>query len=166
MAEATSQLTCGFAANTALVCGAESSLECSYTTGLYRAILALYKEQYALAQVEVDRARDLLDTELTAMASESYNRAYPDLVGAQMLSEVEELVQYKLRPERRPILRAAWHRRLLGCQANPEDWAELIQLRSLVLRPSENTKTWLRYAGLCRKSGRLVDTQLRNFSLR
>lgn len=34
----------------------------------YRAVLAVHKEQYPQAQLLIDSARDLLDTELTAMA--------------------------------------------------------------------------------------------------
>lgn len=79
-----------------------------------------------------------------------------DLVAAQLLSEVEEVIQYKLVPERRPVLHEAWHKRLMGCQSVVEDWGRVIQLRRLVLDPRENVKSCLRYAGLCRRSGRLV----------
>lgn len=79
-----------------------------------------------------------------------------DLVGAQLLSEVEEVIHYKLIPERRPILHEAWHYRLLGCQSVVEDWGRVIQLRRLVLDPRENIRSCLRYAGLCRRSGRLA----------
>lgn len=56
----------------------------------YRAILAIHKEQYKIAQDFIDRARDMIDTELTAMAGESYQRAYGAMVQVQMLSELEE----------------------------------------------------------------------------
>jgi FKBP12-rapamycin complex-associated protein len=78
----------------------------------------------------IDKARDILDTELTAMAGESYSRAYgvsyimfesPDssprlllqaMVNVQMLSELEEVIQYKLVPERREAIRRMWWDRL------------------------------------------------------
>lgn len=43
-----------------------------------------------------------------------------------------------------------------GCQRIVEDWQKIIQVRTLVLTPQEDMYTWLKYASLCRKSGRLV----------
>lgn len=57
----------------------------------YRAILAIHKEQYKSAQDYIDFSRDMIDTELTAMAGESYQRAYGAMVQVQMLSELEEV---------------------------------------------------------------------------
>ena len=48
----------------------------TYDGAFYRAVLALHDEQYQLSQQCIEKARDILDTELTAMAVESYNRAY------------------------------------------------------------------------------------------
>ena len=48
----------------------------TYDGAFYRAVLALHDDQYPLAQQCIDKARDILDTDLTAMAGESYNRAY------------------------------------------------------------------------------------------
>ena len=45
---------------------------------------------------------------------------------------------------------------LQGCQRVAEDWQRIIQVRSLVVSPSEDMNTWLKYASLCRKNGRLV----------
>lgn len=39
------------------------------------------------------------------MAGESYQRAYGAMVCVQMLAELEEVIQYKLVPERRPTIR-------------------------------------------------------------
>ena len=43
-----------------------------------------------------------------------------------------------------------------GCQKNVEDWQRILQVRSLVMSPAEDVKAWLKYASLCRKSGRVV----------
>ena len=45
---------------------------------------------------------------------------------------------------------------LQGCQRNVEDWQRILQVRSLVISPAEDVHAWLKYASLCRKSGRLV----------
>lgn len=43
------------------------------------------------------------------MAGESYQRAYGAMVCVQMLAELEEVIQYKLVPERRPTIRYFIH---------------------------------------------------------
>ncbi|XP_075220340.1 serine/threonine-protein kinase Tor [Lycorma delicatula] len=121
----------------------------------YRAVLAVHRDQYAAAQELVDSARDLLDTELTAMAGESYQRAYGAMVSVQMLAELEEVIQYKLVPERQATIRKIWWDRLQGCQRVVEDWQKIIQVRTLVVSPQEDMYTWLKYASLCQKSFRL-----------
>lgn len=60
----------------------------------------------------IDSARDLLDTELTALSGESYQRAYGAMVSVQMLAELEEVIQYKALPERRAPIRKMWWQRL------------------------------------------------------
>lgn len=57
-------------------------------------------------------AREILDPELTAMAAESYQRAYGTMVSVQILAELEEVIQYKLKPEKRKIIYNAWSDRL------------------------------------------------------
>ncbi|CAG9773619.1 unnamed protein product [Ceutorhynchus assimilis] len=121
----------------------------------YRAILAIHKEHYKSAQEFIDIARDLIDTELTAMVGESYQRAYGAMVHVQMLSELEEVMQYKLVPERREPLKQMWWQRLQAGQRIMEDWQKIIQVHSLVLQPHEDVKAWLKYASLCRKNGSL-----------
>ncbi|ALC39457.1 Tor, partial [Drosophila busckii] len=121
----------------------------------YRAVLAVHHGDYESAQRLIDATRDLLDTELTSMAGESYERAYGAMVCVQMLAELEEVMQYKLIPERREPLKAMWWKRLQGGQRLVEDWRRIIQVHSLVVQPHEDIRTWLKYASLCRKSGSL-----------
>ncbi|KAI0220290.1 Serine/threonine-protein kinase mTOR [Lamellibrachia satsuma] len=104
----------------------------------------------------IDKARDILDTELTAMVGESYSRAYGAMVNVQMLSELEEVIQYKLVQDRRETIQTMWWDRLQGCQRVVEDWQRILQVRSLVVTPQEDMKTWLKYASLCRKTRRLA----------
>ena len=61
----------------------------------------------------IDETRDILDTELTALVGESYNRAYGVMVNIQLLSEMEEICRCLASPERKPQLRKIWWDRLL-----------------------------------------------------
>jgi len=122
----------------------------------FGAILALHRNQFREALTCIEQAREGLDTELSALVSESYNRAYQVVVRVQMLAELEELIIYKQSgPEKRATLRATWETRLKGCQRNVEVWQRILRLRSLVLTPQENMHMWTKFANLCRKSGRM-----------
>ncbi|XP_026495613.1 serine/threonine-protein kinase mTOR [Vanessa tameamea] len=127
--------------------------ENSQDGAFYRAVLNIHNEDYDVSKLYIDQARTILDSELTAVAGESYQRAYGALVNAQLLAELEEVITYKLVPERRESIRQAWWTRLQGGQRLVEDWRKILQVRSLVLTPQEDMATWLKFASLCRKSG-------------
>ncbi|PWN23279.1 putative TOR1-1-phosphatidylinositol 3-kinase [Microstroma glucosiphilum] len=126
----------------------------------YRAILHVHRSQRQQANKHITRARDSLDQELTALINESYTRAYGLLVRTQMLSELEEALIYKLdyreQPDRQATMRSTWMKRLKGCQPDVEVWQRILSVRSIVLTPADDTETWIKFANLCRKSGRMV----------
>jgi FKBP12-rapamycin complex-associated protein len=124
----------------------------------FGAILALHRNQFREAALYVQKARKGLDTELSALVSESYNRAYTVVVRVQMLAELEELITYKQSnsdPKRQQTMRHTWEKRLLGCQKNVEVWQRMLNLRSLVISPKENMLMEIKFANLCRNSGRM-----------
>ncbi|KAF7543089.1 hypothetical protein G7Z17_g11028 [Cylindrodendrum hubeiense] len=122
----------------------------------FGAILALHRNQFREALACVQQVREGLDTELSALVSESYNRAYQVVVRVQMLAELEELIVYKQCDEKKQaIMRRTWETRLKGCQRNVEVWQRMLRLRAIVISPAENTHMWIKFANLCRKSGRM-----------
>ncbi|KAI0105114.1 TOR kinase [Nemania sp. FL0031] len=122
----------------------------------FGAILALHRNQFREATTNIQQAREGLDTELSALVSESYNRAYQVVVRVQMLAELEELIVYKQADEKkRATMRRTWEIRLKGCQRNVEVWQRMLRLRALVITPEENMHMWIKFANLCRKSGRM-----------
>ena len=123
----------------------------------FRAIVTLHRNQYSVAQQYIDKTRDLLDTELTALLGESYNRSYSVVVRVQMLAELEEIIRYKQQddPETQMFIRTTWSNRLKGAQRNVEVWQRILRVRALVVLPQEDTFMWIKFANLCRKSNRL-----------
>ncbi|CUM64043.1 uncharacterized protein PRCAT00001631001 [Priceomyces carsonii] len=124
----------------------------------FNAILSLHRNNFEDASNHILRARDLLVTEITALVSESYNRAYGVVVRVQMLAELEEIIKYKCLPqgsEKRVIMRKTWNTRLLGCQRNVDIWQRMLKVRALVIKPKQDMEMWIKFANLCRKSGRL-----------
>lgn len=124
----------------------------------FGAILSIHRNQFERASEHVEKAREALDTELSALLGESYNRAYGVVVRVQMLAELEEIITYKKssgNPLKQATMRATWSRRLKGCQRNPEVWQRMLKVRALVITPDENIDMWIKFANLCRKSGRV-----------
>eukprot|EP01104_Vermistella_antarctica_P000464 TRINITY_DN1061_c7_g1_i1.p1 TRINITY_DN1061_c7_g1~~TRINITY_DN1061_c7_g1_i1.p1 ORF type:complete len:2466 (-),score=573.86 TRINITY_DN1061_c7_g1_i1:99-7496(-) len=121
----------------------------------FKAVLAVHEGNFGVAQRLIDRARELTDTELTALVGESYNRAYDMIVRVQMLRELEEVIEYKQDPARAPAIRRIWADRMKGCQQSVDVWQRVLSVRSLVLPPEEDVDLWLKYSAVCRKAGRL-----------
>lgn len=124
----------------------------------FGAILALHRNQFREAAIYIQKAREGLDTELSALVSESYTRAYSVVVRVQMLAELEEIITYKQsdnNPAKQETMRRTWETRLIGCQRNVEVWQRMLKLRALVIKPKENMQMWIKFANLCRKSGRM-----------
>ncbi|KGN43836.1 serine/threonine-protein kinase TOR [Cucumis sativus] len=128
----------------------------------YRAVLLVRKGKYDEAREFVDRARKCLATELAALVLESYERAYSNMVRVQQLSELEEVIDYCTLPVgnpvaegRRALIRNMWTERIQGAKRNVEVWQAVLAVRALVLPPTEDIETWLKFASLCRKSGRV-----------
>eukprot|EP01125_Pyxidicula_operculata_P010120 TRINITY_DN3337_c0_g1_i2.p1 TRINITY_DN3337_c0_g1~~TRINITY_DN3337_c0_g1_i2.p1 ORF type:complete len:2473 (-),score=614.63 TRINITY_DN3337_c0_g1_i2:487-6948(-) len=125
------------------------------------AALYLHNDEFELAQRFINEARDLLDTELTALVGESYQRAYNHLITVQQLAEMEEIIELKkLKPdeeglERRKVLMGMWRERLEGCQVDVDVWQRILRVRSIIVPPLEDTRTWIKFTSICRNSGQL-----------
>lgn len=139
-----------------------SSSDGSSSGTFFRAVLLVRRGKYDEAREYVERARKCLATELAALVLESYERAYSNMVRVQQLSELEEVIDYRTLPvgdrvsdERRALIRNMWTQRIQGAKSNVEVWQALLVVRALVLPPVEDVETWLKFASLCRKSGRI-----------
>ncbi|KAF9352686.1 phosphatidylinositol kinase- protein kinase tor1 [Mortierella sp. NVP85] len=124
----------------------------------FKAILHLHRNQFGKAQEQIEHTRSLLDTELTALVSESYSRAYNIVVRVQMMAELEEIISYKRyenQPDRQATIRKTWMKRVLGCERNIEIWQRVIKVHAMALSPAEDMELRIKFMNLCRKSGRL-----------
>ncbi|KAL8541637.1 hypothetical protein ACS0TY_002778 [Phlomoides rotata] len=128
----------------------------------FRAVLLVRRGKYDEAREYVERARKCLATEVAALVLESYERAYSNMVRIQQLSELEEVIEYCTLPVgtpvaegRRLLIRNMWNERIKGAKRNVEVWQALLDVRSLILPLTEDAETWIKFASLCRKSGRI-----------
>ncbi|KAK4925163.1 hypothetical protein LTR28_012283, partial [Elasticomyces elasticus] len=123
----------------------------------FGAILSIHRNQFQDAHMHIDKARDGLDTELSALLGESYNRAYSVIVRVQMLAELEEIITYKQNgndPEKQERMRQTWTKRLKGCQRNVEVWQRMLKVRALVVTAQEDMEMHIKFASICRKAQR------------
>ncbi|KAK9941754.1 hypothetical protein M0R45_007448 [Rubus argutus] len=125
----------------------------------FRAVLLVRRGKYDEAREYVERARKCLATELAALVLESYERAYINMVRVQQLSELEEVIDYCTLPlgnpvaeGRRALIRNMWNVRIQGAKRMASTF---LAVRALVLPPTEDVDTWLKFASLCRKNGRI-----------
>jgi FKBP12-rapamycin complex-associated protein len=102
--------------------------------------------------VAVERARDLLGTDLAALVGESYERAYADMLRVQQLTELEEILAVKREEQAaveaaaiggaalatvgylpmsgasgKVLMQSMWNGRLKGVQRNVEVWQALLR---------------------------------------
>ena len=129
--------------------------EKSYEGSLYRAVLSINSNEFHKTVSYVQDTRDMLDTDLTSMAFQSYDRAYQAIIECQVLSELEEIITYKSIPSKRESIEATWWKRLQGCEKSLEYWHRLLLVRSIVLPKEKNIKPWLKFSSLCQKAGHL-----------
>ena len=122
-----------------------------------RAVLSIQAEKFEEGQQYIDKARETVDAELSALVGEGYNRAYRLVVQIQLLAELEEIISFKTGPEeRKHFIKHMWARRLEGCQSSVDVWQQILCVRSMVMPPRSDVQTWIKYSRLCRKSNRLA----------
>ncbi|CAF1458889.1 unnamed protein product [Adineta ricciae] len=123
----------------------------------YRAINDIRKNNYRQAQDSIDLAREFLDGELKTITNESSSRVYSAMVNAQLLSELEEVWEYKTRPERQQSICMMWQKRMEGNQSMIiDDRHRLLLIHSLCLPMIDDLQSWIKLASLCRRSDRLM----------
>lgn len=70
------------------------------------------------------------------------------------LEEVTEFLEIQNDENSRKILTKNWMDRLELCQNNVEVWLRILKVRSLVISQQSDSSIWIRFASMCRKSGR------------
>ncbi|EPX72448.1 phosphatidylinositol kinase Tor1 [Schizosaccharomyces octosporus yFS286] len=124
----------------------------------FSAIHAVHKRQNEKAYLHIERHRDILVNDLSSIIRGSYNRAYGIMVKSQMLSELEEIIEYKNNESfegNSDSLKKTWKKRLQGCQKNVDVWHNTLRFRALVFSPTHSPEMWIELANLCRRSDRL-----------
>ena len=140
-----------------------------YDSAFYRAVINIHQEDWDEAAISIDAARKAMDSRFTALLAESYKRAYPSMVAAQTLSELEEIVSFRQfersaahtrlhttgpseTKKARQHLTDVWRRRLNGCRVDAEVHSEILAVRSLVLGPADEVDATITLSALSRQA--------------
>lgn len=138
----------------------------------YSAVLHVHRAEWQMAAEAIDAARHAMDGRFTALMAESYNRAYPSMVTAQTLAELEEIIEF-LKLEKssqqgllrysgsgsdlsksRERLLSVWRDRLAGCRVDAEVHSSIMAVRSLILEPTDEVDATLTLSELSREAQR------------
>lgn len=122
------------------------------TAVFYRAVLATHKRQFHGAVPVIQNCRKRLDSTLSALVAESYDRAYGLFVGIQQLSELEEFAFVADNPQGLNHWQELWEKRLAAMAY--EGWPGTLADHTLVIPPSRELDMWLRFVTLSRVHGR------------
>jgi hypothetical protein len=138
----------------------------------FSAVLHVHREEWTMAAEAIDASRKAMDGRFTALMAESYNRAYPSMVTAQTLAELEEIVEYRKSEinsriashrntsgapdstEARERLLSVWRDRLAGCRFDAEVHSSIMAVRSLILGPTDEVDATLTLSELSRQAQR------------
>lgn len=144
-----------------------------FDAAFYNSVLHIHRKEWTSAAEAIDCARKAMDQRLTALMAESYSRAYPSMVTAQTLAEMEEIIEYRKIEERarvganrhplnrpnadeaRKRLISVWRDRLAGCRMDAEVHSSILAIRSLVLNPEDEVEATLTLCELSRQAQRL-----------
>ncbi len=121
--------------------------ELDFDGAFYRAVLHIHRAEWDEAAASIDIARNAFDSRFTALLAESYKRAYPSMVVAQELSELEEIISYRQFEMRtnsgthlhvanhlnathaRKHLLNVWRQRLNGCRVDAKVHSSIMAVR-------------------------------------
>ena len=120
--------------------------ELDFDGAFYRAVVHINRAEWDDAANCIDTARMAMDSRFTALLAESYKRAYPSMVAAQELSELEEIISFRQQSRlnnvtqhhtsyrsdakhARQHLLNVWQQRLDGCRIDAEVYSSILAVR-------------------------------------
>lgn len=130
----------------------------SFEQTFYTAILSIRENQLQPTKKTMKTAWEIVDAKLPGLLRESYLRAYPVVIEAQQLCDLEEFIHYKETAEtaeRRDAILRLWNTRLKGSQPSIDIWEKFLSFRPLLVCPEDDLDTWVEFAELCMKNGQM-----------
>lgn len=137
--------------------------ECDFNSILFRSLFSISIGDYHASEISIKQGFQELTKNLSIYTGSDANRATKNMVFAQHLVELQEVLTMK--SEQRPEIPKLWQSRLRGFSHESDAWTRLIEIRSLVLSPVKDTSNYLKMLSVLRKERRwrLIDGYLERF---
>jgi FKBP12-rapamycin complex-associated protein len=122
----------------------------------YQAILEIKNKRFPAAHSYIEKARQILDPQITSLLGESYGRAYSLIQDLQSLKELEEVINYVKtgNEQRRKHIYSLWQKRFM---VQPSEdlraFQRSLNLRSIVIDRTEEVDQYIQFAQLAQNSG-------------
>ncbi|KRX06464.1 Rapamycin-binding domain [Pseudocohnilembus persalinus] len=140
----------------------------------WQAAVCINQKKYFEAREYIKRSITKLDSKVSGLLLESYNRAYDNLLRLQQLFEMEEIIDLLLFKEkvkyiiqdqrgesktnmieeydrRKSNLQDIWNDRLNGNPRDTDTWQKVLSVRGLLFSKAESMETWLKFARMALK---------------
>ncbi|KAF7308485.1 Serine/threonine-protein kinase TOR [Mycena chlorophos] len=114
----------------------------------FKAIMSIHQNNFPRAWQHIAKTRELLHPQLVSFEGDAYGRSYNVMVRAQLLSELEEVINYKKSADS-PAVQAAMRRTWMKRH-------RILQVRTLVINPESEPDMWIKFANLCRSADRMA----------
>ena len=123
-------------------------------TNFFKSIYYIHKNKFDLAKENINKSRQFIDQDLIALVNEGYTRSYSKIFQSQLLSEMEEVIEFKQTNsiEKKDLILNKWRKRLIYSEFVHENWSNLLNIHNLAISPLQDIKSHLHFAKLCRKT--------------
>lgn len=115
-------------------------------TSFFQAILAIHQKEYSKASSLVSETRAALSNSVNSLLSESYSRAYRGMVAMQILSEVDEVIEFKQWSDKVSVdidtVKASVEESIRSAIANSSDAAKPASASELTSKKVELIRKW------------------------
>ena len=121
----------------------------AYEKNFYTAVYKIENQDYDSAFKKIDMARDIINSKITSLLGESYNRAYSNIQELQFLKELEEVIEYKTTNshEKKENLYKCWVQRQKAVPPHDlEVHQKLLNIRCLVKDKQEEIESFIQFA--------------------
>lgn len=112
-------------------------------------MLEIKNKKYNIAHQHIDKARQILDPQITSLLGESYSRAYSLIQDLQCLKELEEVIYYVQTPKEQIKNRiySLWQKRF---EVLPSEDLRALQrnlnIRCIVIDKTEEVDQYIHFA--------------------
>lgn len=117
----------------------------------YKAVVAVSQRQVHRAEQFIQQCRRRLDSGVSTLIAESYERAYSEFIGCQQLSELEEMLLAISGHRTRQHWQEIWERRLVGMAY--EGWKGTMTNHTMMISQLDELNMWLKFVNLSRLNG-------------